>query len=89
MKKGEKIMKKISCVKERNVAGCRLVVGRDYYMDESTRYTDSDGDEYACVYADDKKEFWVGNLSLVHFCMTGNGNCLACDMYDTCCICNN
>lgn len=32
--------------KRKDVIGYRLVAGRDYYVDESTRCTDSDGDDY-------------------------------------------
>lgn len=62
-------MKRIKCVRERNIAGNCLVVGKYYYMDETTKYTDMDGDEYAKIYVDNKKEKYIGNLLLSHFCL--------------------
>ena len=32
--------------KRKDVIGYRLVAGRDYYVDESTEYANSDGDDY-------------------------------------------
>lgn len=63
-------MKKIKCISERNIAGGCLASGKYYYMDELTIYKDSDGDEYAKIYVDDKKEKYIGNLLLSHFLFT-------------------
>ena len=44
--KGRMNYEKNKLYKRKDVIGYRLVAGRDYYVDESTRCTDSDGDDY-------------------------------------------
>ena len=75
-------MKKVKCISERKIVNS-LVIGNYYYMDERTIYTDDYGYTYAQFYADEKKEKYIGNLSLLHFCMIEDDNCVVCD------TCNN
>ena len=78
-------MKKLKCINSREESSLnRIKVGDIYYMDESTRYCDNDGDEYAVIYKDEKKIEVIGNLLLSHFCMLEDGNCMSCDLYDIC-----
>lgn len=37
-------MKLVKCIKERNTRDCEL--GKEFWMDETTIYKDSDGDTY-------------------------------------------
>lgn len=64
-------MKKVKCINLWDAApvSCKMKVGDVYYMDEKTRYTDCDGDEYATIYEDEKKEKVIGNRLLSHFCL--------------------
>ena len=52
---------------ERNSVNGQIIEGHKDWIDESTLYTDSDGDEYAKVYLDENKEHFVGNLLTSHF----------------------
>ena len=41
--------------------------GKEYYLDLSTVNGDYEGDWYGNIYADEKKEMYVGHLKLSHF----------------------
>ena len=60
-------MKLVRCISERELMPGQIVIGRKYWIDESTVWTDSDGDEYAQVYLDEEKEHRVGELLTSHF----------------------
>ena len=45
----------------------QLVVGKRYWIDDSTVYVDSDENEYAQVYLDEEKKCGVGNMCTSHF----------------------
>ena len=78
-------MKKAKCISVRPMMPKQIEVDKIYYMDETTKWKDGDGDEYATFYSDrlgdDKNK--IGNMLLSHFCMMEDGNCMACD------TCNN
>ena len=61
------MMKLVKCITERNTMHKQIIEGHKYWIDESTIYTDFDGDEYAQVYLDENKENYVGNLLTSHF----------------------
>ena len=47
------IMKLVKCISEREPSLLSLIeVGKIYYLDETSLYIDSDGDEYAKIYKD-------------------------------------
>ena len=60
-------MRLVRCINERNSVNGQIIEGHKYWIDESTLYTDFDGDEYAKVYLDENKEHFVGNLLTSHF----------------------
>lgn len=60
-------MELVRCITERDSNKGQLVVGNIYWMDASTAYKDSDGDEYAKIYLDEAKTQYVGNLLTIHF----------------------
>ena len=60
-------MELVRCINEREIIKGQLVVGKKYWIDNSTRYKDADGDEYAKVYLDEAKENYVGNMLTKHF----------------------
>jgi len=47
----------------------QLEVGSYYWLDETSKYIDYDGDEYAMVYYDEDKQHKVGNMRCDHFCI--------------------
>ena len=61
-------MKIVKCVSERTRIKGQLEVGSYYWMDETTKYKDGDGDEYATIYFDENKIHKIGNLLCSHFC---------------------
>lgn len=60
-------MRLVRCISERKSMPGQLIVGKKYWIDDSTTWKDSDGDEYAQVYLDEKKENMVGHMSTNHF----------------------
>ena len=58
-------MKLVKCIKERNTKDCEL--GKEFWMDETTIYKDSDGDSYAEMYKDPQKEAPIGRRLLSRF----------------------
>lgn len=72
-------MKKVKCISKREFMPKQIEIGKIYYMDENSKWKDTDGDEYAMFYLDKKGENKIGNLLLSHFCMMEDGNCMACD----------
>ena len=48
-------MELVRCISERKTNKGQLTVGKKYWMDVSTKYKDSDGDEYAQIYLDEAK----------------------------------
>lgn len=60
-------MKLVRCITERTVNKSQVVVGGYYYIDTTTEYTDPDGDKFAEIYEDDKKESYIGRLNTNHF----------------------
>ena len=60
-------MELVRCISERNINKGQLTVGKKYWMDVSTKYKDTDGDEYAQIYLDEDKTKYVGNMHTSHF----------------------
>lgn len=60
-------MKKVKCISIRETSPKQITVGNVYYLDETTLYVDSDGNEYAMIYRDIHKKQVVGRLSTQHF----------------------
>lgn len=62
-------MKRVICINERKTISHQnqIEVGKDYYLDLSTVNGDYEGDWYGKIYADDKKEVYIGHLKLSHF----------------------
>lgn len=60
-------MRLVRCISERKTMPGQLVVGKKYWIDDSTAWKDSDGDEYAQVYLDEAKENRVGDMLTSHF----------------------
>ena len=68
-------MKLVKCISERESMPEQIIVGRFYWMDETTKWKDSDGDEYAQIYTDELRQNRVGDMLCKHFCepMTAQG----------------
>ena len=81
--KGQNYMKKVKCISVRPMLPKQIEVDKIYYMDETTKWKDCDGDEYATFYSDKLGDNKIGNMLLSHFCMMEDGNCMSCD------TCNN
>lgn len=62
-------MKTVRCINIRPYMPNQVEVGKTYYMDETTIWCDTDGDEYAAIYKDELKHNKIGNLLLSHFCI--------------------
>ena len=60
-------MNLVECVSERKSMPGQLKVGEKYWIDYSSSYKDSDGDEYATVYLDEAKQCRVGVMLTSHF----------------------
>lgn len=60
-------MRLVRCISERKSMPGQLIVGKKYWIDDSTAWKDSDGDEYAQVYLDEAKENRVGKMLTTHF----------------------
>ena len=60
-------MRLVKCISERRIATNPLVVGKRYWLDELTIYKDADKDEYAQIYLDKEKEYYVGQFLTNHF----------------------
>lgn len=60
-------MKLVKCINERRIATNSLLVGKRYWLDELTIYKDADKDEYAQIYLDKEKEYYVGQFLINHF----------------------
>ena len=60
-------MKLVRCISERKTNPGQITVGKKYWIDESTVWTDPDGDEYAEIYLDEEKEHRIGNMLTSHF----------------------
>ena len=58
-------MKLVKCIKERNTGDYEL--GKEFWMDETTIYKDSDGDTYVEMYKDPEKMDFVGRRLLSRF----------------------
>ncbi len=58
-------MKLVKCIKERNTRDCEL--GKEFWIDETTIYKDSDGDTYVEMYKDPEKRDFVGRRLLSRF----------------------
>lgn len=52
-------MQKVTCISVRPMMPAQIKLGKSYYMDENTKYTDNDGDN--------KKARYIGYLRLSHF----------------------
>ena len=61
-------MKLVTCISKRESMPAQITEGDSYYMDETSIYTDSDGDEYATIYKDKWKTNCIGNMLTKHFC---------------------
>lgn len=62
-------MEKVICINERKSISQQnqIEVGKEYYLDLSTVNGDFEGDWYGQIYADNKKETYIGHLKLSHF----------------------
>ncbi len=60
-------MRLVRCISERKTMPGQLIVGKKYWIDDSTAWKDSDGDEYAQIYLDEAKEHRVGDMLTSHF----------------------
>lgn len=60
-------MRLVRCISERKTMPQQLVLGKKYWIDDSTTWKDSDGDEYAQVYLDESKENLIGDMCTSHF----------------------
>lgn len=57
----------VRCIEERQTNTKQINKGELYWIDDSTRYRDSDGDEYGEIYLDEEKTRYIGNLRTSHF----------------------
>ena len=62
-------MERVICINERKAISHQnqIEVGKSYYLDLSTVNGDYEGDWYGNIYADDKKEIYIGHFKLSHF----------------------
>ena len=60
-------MKLVKCISERESMPEQIIVGNSYWMDETTKKKDLDGDEYAQIYKDKLKQNKVGCMLCKHF----------------------
>lgn len=60
-------MKLVRCISERVTNQGQIVAGKYYYIDTTTMYKDTEGDEYVEVYDDEKKESFIGRMNTNHF----------------------
>ena len=60
-------MELVRCISERKSNPDQITIGKKYWIDYSTAWKDSDGDEYALVYLDEEKKHLVGKLKTSHF----------------------
>lgn len=63
------MLQKVICINERKTISQQnqIEVWKEYYLDLSTVNGDYEGDWYGNIYADEKKEMYVGHLKLSHF----------------------
>ena len=61
-------MKLVKCISRRETFPEQIEEGNMYYLDETSLYVDSDGDEYAKIYKDKWKKECIGNMLTKHFC---------------------
>ena len=60
-------MELVRCISERKSNKGQVIVGKKYWIDLASKYTDSDGDEYVNVYLDEAGENHVGIMMYNHF----------------------
>ena len=60
-------MRLVRCIEERQTKPEQISKGKLYWIDDSTRYRDFDGDEYGKIYLDEEKKYYIGNLRIRHF----------------------
>lgn len=61
------MMKKVKCISIRETEPNQIKVGQNYFIDETSKYVESDGDEYATVYEDEAGTKVVANMLTSHF----------------------
>lgn len=61
-------MKFVKCISKREMLPEQINEGESYYLDETSLYVDSDGDEYAKIYKDKFRKEFIGNMLTKHFC---------------------
>ena len=61
------MMKKVKCISIREKEPNQIKVGSTYFIDETSKYVDSDGDEFGTVYEDEAGTKVVGNMLTSHF----------------------
>lgn len=61
------IMIQVCCKTIRETKPNQIEVGKKYWIDETTKYTDPDGDEFVVVYTDKEGTHEIGSLSMKHF----------------------
>lgn len=62
-------MIKVTCISIRKYVPNQIEVGKSYWMDEKSKWKDRDGDEYAQIYLDEKKEHRIAEMLISHFVM--------------------
>lgn len=60
-------MEAVRCISIRESKPEQITLHRIYWVDENTKYTDTDGTTYATVYADISGNKLIGNLDMAHF----------------------
>lgn len=60
-------MVQVRCISIRQANPKQITVGELYYICESSRWVDVDGDTYVEVYADKEKQIFIGNMLELHF----------------------
>ena len=63
------MLQKVICINEKKAISQQnqIETWKEYYLDLSTVNGDYEGDWYGNIYADEKKEMYVGHLKLSHF----------------------
>ncbi len=60
-------MEFVRCINKEKTNNKQLIIGKKYWIDNSTRCNGVDGDEYAEIYLDEEKEKHVGNILTKNF----------------------
>lgn len=63
----ERKMKLVRCVNKTRSFENQIKIGKLYWIDESSIWKDSDGDEYVQVYLDEARRYYVAGMLTSHF----------------------